>query len=522
MPLAPDIETMLTPQDRRYLKEHGIDLQTVEQHLATFRHGMPFTKLKRPCTLDDGIHRLTPSDMPTLIQHFEQARAAGRVTQFVPASGVATRMFHALQACCLTADSAGIAASDRRVLDQFLSNLQQFAFYHDLVNALNGQGYQLGQLLSTGHNRPILDTLLSAPGLNYARLPKGLIAFHRYAASTRTPIEEHLVDAAACTKDDQGLVRLHLTVSPEHRDAIQCHIEQACQKLDRHAVVWQVNCSIQHPSTDTIAVDMDNQLFHDSHGKLLFRPAGHGALLTNLHELGGDLVCIRNIDNVVPDHLKDTTCRYRKALGGFLVSVQDTLFAFLTRLEAESLSPATLKQITEWARHMLDMTLPEAWDTFPHAQQMRWLFTWLNRPLRVCGVVPNTGEPGGGPFRVEQRDGISALQIVECAQVDPDSPHQQGIFQSSTHFNPVDLVCGVRDYKGRLFDLHQFIDPHAGWVSKKSHEGKALKTLERSGLWNGAMAKWHSVFVEVPLHTFNPVKTVLDLLLPAHQPPDRG
>ncbi len=497
-------------------------LQTVAQHLAALRHGMPFTKLKRPCVLDDGIHRLIPSDMPTLLQHFERARATGRITQFVPASGVATRMFHALQACRLATDSTRVSASDRHVLEQFLSGLPKFAFYDDLVNALDGQGYQLGQLRSTGHHRPILDALLSSPGLNYARLPKGLLAFHRYATSTRTPIEEHLVDAASCAKDDNGLARLHLTVSPEHREAIQHHVEHACQKLTRHAVAWQVSCSIQHPSTDTIAVDMDNQLFHDSQGMLLFRPAGHGALFSNLHELGGDLVCIKNIDNVVPDYLKDATYRYRKALGGVLVSVQDTLFTFLTQLESESVSPALFKQITEWARHTLGMTLPEEWDTFAHAQQTQWLFKWLNRPLRVCGMVPNTGEPGGGPFWVEQRDGISALQIVEHAQVDPDSPHQQEIFQSSTHFNPVDLMCGVRDYQGRLFDLHQFADPHAGWVSKKFHEGKALKTLECSGLWNGAMAKWHSVFVEVPRHTFNPVKTILDLLLPAHQPPERA
>ncbi len=512
---------MLTAQDRRQLKEHGTSLQSLEEDLATFRHGVPFTRLTRPCLIDDGIQRLNPSDVPALLEHCEQSRAAGRVTQFVPASGVATRMFHALQACLLATDSTRVSASDQQVLKQFLSNLPKFAFYGDLVNVLDGhQGYRLDQLRLKGHDRPILDALMHSPGLNYARLPKGLLAFHRYPASTRTPIEEHLVNAAACAKDDRGRARLHLTVSPEHRDAIQHHVEQACQRLARHAEVWDVSCSIQHASTDTIAVTMDNQPFHDSQGNLLFRPAGHGALLSNLHELGGDIVWIKNIDNVVPDHLKHTTQHYQKALCGALVSLQNTLFALLAQLESRSPSSAILKHITEWAHHTLAIPLPEAWSTFTDAQQARWLFKSLNRPLRVCGMVPNTGEPGGGPFWVEQRDGVSALQIVEDVQVDPDAPHQQDIFTSSTHFNPVDIVCGVRDYKGRLFDLHQFADPNARWVSKKFHEGRTLKTLERSGLWNGAMAKWHSVFIEVPRDTFNPVKTVLDLLQPAHQPPE--
>ena len=513
---------MLTPQDHRQLKERGISLQMIERHLALFRHGVPFTQLNRPCVLNDGIQRLTPSDVPTFLQHFEKARAAGRVTQFVPASGVATRMFHTLQACRLTTDSTRVSASDQGVLNQFLSNLPKFAFYDDLANTLDEQGCQLGALLSKGHDRPILEALLHSPGLNYARMPKGLLAFHRYSASTRTPIEERLVDAASCAKDDSGHVRLHLTVSPEHREAIQDHMTHACQRLAQYAVIWNVDCSIQRPSTDTIAVDMDNQPFHDSQGNLLFRPAGHGALLSNLHELGSDLVCIQNIDNVVPDHLKPTTHHYHKTLGGFLVSLQDTLFAFLTQLESGSASSAVLKQVTEWACHTLAMPLPDEWGTFTNDQQTRWLFKWLNRPLRVCGMVPTSGEPGGGPFWVKRRDGVSTLQIVESIQVDPDSPHQRDIFQSSTHVNPVDLVCGVRDYKGGRFDLHQFNNCDAGWISKKSHEGRALKTLERSGLWNGAMAKWHSVFVEMPRHTFNPVKTVLDLLLPAHQPPERA
>ncbi len=513
---------MLTPQDRRQLKERGISLQALEQQLASVRHGVPFARLHKPCVLDDGIQRLNPSDVPALLQHFDTARAAGRVTQFVPASGVATRMFDALQTCRLTTDSTRVPASDQRALKQFLSGLQTFAFYDDLAKTLDDQGCRLERLMAEGHDRPILEALLHSPGLHYARLPKGLLAFHKYSASTRTPIEEHLVDAAACAKDDRGHVRLHLTVSPEHQEAIQRHIARACQKLDRRDVTWKVSCSIQHPSTNTIAVDMDNQPFHDSRGNLLFRPAGHGALLSNLHELGGDLVCVNNIDNVVPDHLKPAIHYYQKALGGWLINVQDTLFAFLTQLTSGPVSAAVLTQVTEWARHTLAMPLPDEWGTFANTQQAQWLCTWLHRPLRVCGMVPKSGEPGGGPFWVERNDNISARQIVEDVQVDPDAPRQRDIFNASTHLNPVNLVCGMRDYQGRRFDLHQFAGPAAGWISQKSHEGRALKTLEHSGLWNGAMAKWHSVFVEVPRHTFNPVKTVLDLLRPAHQPPERA
>ncbi len=522
MPVTPAIETLLTAQDRQQLNEHGIAFREIERRLAALRHGVPFARLKRPCVLDDGIQRLNPSDAPTLLRHYERARAAGRITQFVPASGAATRMFHALQACRLTTAPARVSASDQRVLRPFLSGLPKFAFYGDLANALDRQGCRMQSLIAQGDARPILDALLHSPGLRYAALPKGLLAFHRYAESTRTPIEEHLIDAAACVKDDQGRVRLHLTVSPEHRETIQRHIERACRRLARRAAAWHVSCSMQHPATDTIAFDRDNRPFHDSRGHLLFRPAGHGALLSNLHALGGDLVCIKNIDNVVPDHLKATPYYYHKTLGGLLVGLQDTLFAFLSRLASDSPSSALLKQATEWARHTLALSLPDEWDTFAAAQRTQWLFTWLNRPLRVCGMVPHAGEPGGGPFWMERTDGVGALQIVEDARVNPDSPRQQDILKASTHFNPVALACGVRDYRGRPFDLHRFADHDAGWLSQKSHEGRPVKVMERSGLWNGAMATWHSVFVEIPRCTFNPVKTVLDLLRPAHQPPERA
>ena len=518
MPRQLEIEPSLTPLDRRRLKERGISLQILKQQLETFQRGIPFAKLNRPCRLNDGIRCLSSLDLAAVTQDFERARAAGRVTKFVPASGVGTRMFNGLEHARLKRTPGRISTAERRVLEQFLSGLPQFAFYHDLKDALFRQGHRLDQLISEGNAHPIIDALLHAPGLNYAKLPKGLLAFHRYSTTTRTPIEEHMVEAADYAKDDGGRARVHFTVSPDHQRAVQQHVEQARHGLAQPTVTWIIDCSVQKPSMDTIAVAMDNRPFRDSHGNLLFRPAGHGALLSNLHELHGDVVFIKNIDNVVPDHLKEPSSHYKKVLGGLLVNLQDTLFSFLTQLESDAASSASLEQITEWARHSLALTLPDEWSKRANAQKALWLFKWLNRPLRICGMVPNVNHPGGGPFWVDQKDGTTSLQIVEFSQIDQDSPTQRDIFHSSTHCNPVDVVCGVRDYQGNPFNLYQFVDPDAGFISKKFHEGRELKALELPGLWNGGMAKWHSVFVEVPAQTFNPVKTVLDLLLPAHQP----
>ncbi len=522
MPTELTIEAMLTHQTRRQLTKRGVSLHTVKQQLTTFQQGLSFAKLKKPCVLNDGIRLISASELPSLIQAFEKATAAGRVTKFVPASGAATRMFKSLMTYHQQPVSTTTSSSDQRVLEQFFTNLSKFAFYHDLRNALARQTHDLDQLASEKNYQPILTALLYSRGLNYANLPKGLLAFHRYAATTRTPIEEHLVEAAAYAKDARGHARVHFTVSPDHQRAIQRHIEQARHGLAPDTVTWVVTCSVQRPSTDTIAVDVDNHPFHDSQGNLLFRPAGHGALLSNLHELHGDVVFIENIDNVVPDHLKEANAKHKKTLGGLLVSLQDTLFSFLTQLESDTASSGSIEQITEWAQQSLGMTLPEAWSTRTNSQKTQWLSKWLNRPLRICGMVPNMKNPGGGPFWVEREDDTTSLQIVESSQVDHDSPTQQNIFTSSTHFNPVNMVCGVRDYQGNPFNLHQFVDPNAGFISKKSCEGRELKALELPGLWNGGMAKWHSVFVEVPGYTFNPVKTVLDLLLPAHQPPERS
>lgn len=518
--MSTDLHSQVTPPSQTHGQpaERGISLDAIKRQLTTFQRGVPFAGLKKPCTLNDGIQRISASELPNLSRIFEKARAAGRVAKFVPASGAATRMFQSLMASNRQSPATA-SPSEQDALEHFLSNLPKLACYHDLRDALTRQGHNLDQLISERNSHPVLRTLLYTPGLNYAKLPKGLLPFHRYATTTRTPIQEQLAEAVAYAKDAEGHVRFALTCSAAHQEAIQLHVEQSKRLFDHETVTWLVHCSVQRSSTDTITVDLNNRPVRDAQGNLLFRPGGHGALLSNLNELHGDVLFIKNIDNVLHDHLKDDVYTYKRALGGLLISLQDVLFTYLHGLDAESVSSARLKEMTEWARDALATPIPARWTSLTHSEKTQWLFTALHRPLRVCGMVPNTGEPGGGPFWVDGGDGTSSLQIVEASQVDPDSPTQQNIFKSSTHFNPVDLVCGVRDYTGRPFDLHRFVNPHTGFISRKFYDGKEVKILELPGLWNGAMAHWHTVFVEVPRSTFSPVKTILDLLLPAHQPP---
>jgi len=508
-------DDVFTQHDKDSIAARGTSVETVKHQLAIFQRGIPFTAISKPCTVHDGIEQIAKTDLATLQRTFSHAMAAGRITKFVPASGAASRMFKSLLACC-TVEST--ASSDNASLQSFLDRLSDFAFFEDLSNTLTKQGHQLEDLHARGQYQPILEALLHPAGLNYAKRPKGLLKFHQYPDHIRTPIEEHLMEAAVYAKDNGNQAHVHFTISPEHQEAVQEHLESARQRFKHDALDWVVTCSLQKASSDTIAVDMENRPFRDHEGNLLFRPAGHGALLSNVNDLKGDIIFIKNIDNVVPDHLKEETYIYKRVLGGYLTTIQETLFRYLRQLAPETTTATQLDDITQWAQSALFWTSPPQWKNWDLTQRTTYLRQFFNRPIRVCGMVKNTGDPGGGPFWVTHEDGSTTLQIVESSQVDPQSSEQQHIFASSTHFNPVDMVCGVRDYQGNPFDLSQFVDPDAGFISQKSYEGHELKALELPGLWNGAMANWHTIFVEVPRHTFNPVKTVLDLLLPAHQP----
>ena len=505
---------LFTDRDRQDMAARGIAEDTAAAQLARFRAGTPWIRLHRPCTLGDGIAVLRADDMEALCHRYDEAAAAGRVMKFVPASGAASRMFHALMQ---PLEGGPAALHDDPSLHRFVDNLQDFAFYGELAAAARTGGGDLQALVARGHVHDVLEFLLTPRGLNYAALPKALIPFHRYDDGCRTALEEHVADAAAHTLDRDRVVRLHVTVGPGCEREFSDAIRGIRARYAAAGIECRIGTSPQHPSTDTIAADAEGRPFRDRQARLLFRPGGHGALLENLQAVGADIVHLTNIDNVVHGRLKSETYRYKKALGGYLAALQAETFAHLERLEAGQANSAQVQHILAFARKTWSLSVPGDLPARSTAEQSRFLVAKLNRPLRVCGVVKNLGEPGGGPFWTEGPDGDRSLQIVETSQVDASAASQRNALQAATHFNPVDIVCGMRDYRGRPFRLEAFTDPDACFISDKAYEGRALRALEHPGLWNGAMARWNTAFVEVPLATFNPVKTVFDLLRPEHQ-----
>jgi len=350
-------------------------------------------------------------------------------------------------------------------------------------------------------------------------LPKALLHFHLYPDGPRRAFEEHLVEAAHYAADKKGVARVHFTVSPEHQQEFEEAVESARTKYENHfGIHFNISFSQQKSSTDTMAVDMDNEPFRNEDGSLLFRPGGHGALIENLNDLKGEIIFVKNIDNIVPDRLRDTTYLYKKVIGGLLFRLQEKAFYYLDKLEEGNLSDEELDEIKTFAREQLNIFIPVAYEGYEKIEKIDFLFNKINRPMRVAGMVKNEGEPGGGPFWVVNEQDEWSLQIVESSQMNLKDAEQQKIVSGATHFNPVDLVCGVRDYQGNPFDLREFVDPQTGFISVKSKDGRELKALELPGLWNGAMADWITLFVEAPLVTFNPVKTINDLLRPQHQP----
>jgi hypothetical protein len=353
--------------------------------------------------------------------------------------------------------------------------------------------------------------------LDYASLPKALLKFHSYAGHNRMAMEEHLVEAAYYVRDSKNICRIHFTVSEEHESLFLERLSPVKNRYERLlGVGYDIEVTIQHPFTDTIAVDTENRPFRNRSGKIVFRPGGHGALLQNLNAIDGDIIFLKNIDNIVPDRLKDITVLHKKVLGGYLVRLQNEIFESVNLLSRKKMDKGQVSNIIRFCQERLFMTFPDEFRNYSASAKRESLINKLNRPLRVCGMVKNEGEPGGGPFWVEEKDGTGSLQIVEQNQVDPHSEDQKNIWRSSTHFNPVDLVCGVRNHRGDKFDLNLYADRKTGSISQKRHEEGELKALELPGLWNGSMAFWNTVFVEVPIETFNPVKTIDDLLRKPH------
>ena len=494
--------TEFTPADLAQLAGHGISAAEAERQLLRLRAGQEWTRLARPCAVGDGIHQLAVDQQESLLQRFAVAASAGCVTCFVPASGAATRMFQPLQA----------PVDDGAELQRFLRELERFPFVLELAGAAARGGDDLDDLRRAGDLPRLLEMLLEPDGLDYASQPKGLLPFHRVAGETRTAFVEHLVETALLVGAGNP-ARLHCTVSPEHRAQFNRHLAAWRDRLEgTYGVLFDVTFSEQQPATDTLALAAAGHPLRDADGRLVLRPGGHGALLANLAVLPGEVILIRNIDNVVPDAGKADNLLWDRLLGGLLLKLTDQQRTLLELLHRNPGDAEVNLQAGTFLHDELGMTLP---DRALAAESLQGL---LDRPLRVCGVVRNSGEPGGGPFWVRDGDGTLSRQIVEASQVDRGDPEQAAILAAATHFNPVDMACALRDGTGRPYNLERFVDHGAAIVTGKVQNGQQVRILERPGLWNGGMAGWHTLFVELPASTFNPVKTVFDLLRPAHQP----
>ena len=492
---------MFSEKDLKQIAARGSDLNTVDQQIENFKSGFPFIKAKKAATIGDGIIKLDTSDVKDFVDLFDKESSKKKLLKFVPASGAASRMFKALFA----AKDEGKVNKDT---EQYVSEIKKFAFYKSLMAVTGGKT----------DTKSLLEGLLNADGLDYGSLPKGLLEFHWYNDKTRTAVEEHMVEGAAYANRN-GRVRLHFTVSPEHKSKFKALIKSVKPDYEKkYGVQYIFGFSEQKSSTDTIAVNMDNSPFRLDDGSLLFRPAGHGALLDNLNDQDADVIFIKNVDNVVPDHLKDETITYKKALAGVLLSYQKKIFNFARRLDKSDVSDYTRQKALSFIKNELNVTPPAGFRNWSNEDKLAYAREKINRPIRVCGMVQNVGEPGGGPFWIQNGDGSVSTHIVESAQFNMNSQRQSEIFKNATHFNPVDLIVSTKNYKREKFDLMKFRDPKTGFITEKSMSGKNLKAQELPGLWNGSMADWNTLFVEVPLITFNPVKTVNDLLRKEHQP----
>ena len=503
---------MLSQQDLKQIAQRGITAEQIETQLGEFKTGFPFLRLEAAAAVGNGIKTPTSEERASYEALWESYKEEGhRIVKFVPASGAASRMFKSMFAFVDAAYNEPTTDFEKK----FFSDIEKFAFYDELNAACQkNEGKGIKELINDGNYKAVAANMLRSEGLNYGQLPKGMLLFHKYEDGARTPMEEHLVEGALYAASGNAGAKnanVHFTVSHEHLEFFK---QKVAEKADGYAKKYGVNYDIsfseQKPSTDTLAANPDNTPFRDSDGSLLFRPGGHGALIQNLNEINADIIFIKNIDNVVPDRLKSETVEWKQVIAGVLVSLQQKAFNYLRMLDGN----VTEEQLAEIAQFVENDLCCRHKDNKVDADYLR---RKLNRPMRVCGVVKNVGEPGGGPFLTYNQDGTVSLQILESSQIDTNNEEYMKMFTQGTHFNPVDLVCAIRDYQGKPFNLPDFVDKTTGFISSKSKGGKELKALELPGLWNGAMSDWNTIFVEVPLGTFNPVKTVNDLLREQHQ-----
>lgn len=472
--------------DLQQIKSHGLNIDDINQQLQDFKNGFPFSDIVKPAVVGDGIMIVDDNKYNEMANAYDNYTKTHKIVKFVPASGAATRMFKDLFDFMKTNNMNDATKTT-------IENIEKFAFWDELKKYLPEKFTAMD----------IVKNLLTESGLNYGNTPKGLILFHKYVDGTKTPVAEHLTEGAQYASSN-NTVNIHFTVSHEHKQAFTELLNIIVPQYEKkYNLKYNIEMSEQKPSTDTIAVNMDNTLFRNTDGSLLFRPSGHGALIENLNDIDADLIFIKNIDNVTPDDLRNDTIKYKKILAAVLISLQQKIFQFIRDIDNNT---ANIDIMHEFITNELGVKLQNRLSSNEYREI-------LNRPLRVCGMVKNTGAPGGGPFWVQSSNGTINLQIVESSQIAPKS---KDIMNKSEYFNPVDLVCGVRDCNGNKFDLTQYIDKNTGFISEKSQNGTPLRAMERPGLWNGAMANWNTVFVAVPATTFTPVKVVSDLLNSSH------
>ncbi len=506
---------MLNTNDLNEIAAKGISEEQLNEQLADFMKGFPFLEISASASVEKGIKVISKEDqLPYITAWDDYLARKNQVVKFVPASGAASRMFKNLYEF-LSADYDTPTTSFEK---KFFDEIEKFAFYESLNTACRvNEDKDINELMSENEHKKIVTLLLEKKGLNYGQLPKGLLLFHTYPKSFRTALEEHMAEGAMYAKSGLGEVNLHFTVSAEHQPLFEKLVKSKRERYeDKFSVKYNISFSRQKSSTDTIAVDMDNQPFRDKNGELVFRPGGHGALIENLNDIDADVIFIKNIDNVVPDSFKCSTVIYKKLIGGVLVTLQKKIFEYVQLINSGKYSHKQIEEMIHFLQDELCIRNPEI-KYLEDAELILYIKNKLLRPLRVCGMVKNQGEPGGGPFLAVNPDGTVSLQILESSQIDLNDPEKKVMFEEGTHFNPVDLVCAVKDPNGEKYNLPDYVDKNTGFISIKSKDGKELKALELPGLWNGAMSDWNTVFVEVPIDTFNPVKTVNDLLRLEHQ-----
>ncbi len=504
----------LTKKDLELLAAKGITEEKLAEELAMLANGFPWLRIEGPATPGHGITVVSGELAHQAEEMWHKYLASGaKVLKMVPASGAASRMFKDLYSFL----NGKSSKPDSDFMREFFDNIEKFAFFRRLNFAcLELFGKSVDTLMKEGKYKDIVATLLNTEGMNYGKLPKALLQFHKILGTSRTSLEEHLAEGAqyACGKDN--VVRLHFTVSEDHLPLFRAKLEEELGIMSHeYGVEYDVTLSVQKPSTDTVAANMDGTPYREN-GELFFRPGGHGALIENLNDLDADVIFIKNIDNVVPDSHRETTLRFKKVIGGVLVGVKEMLNRYCKMIKDGDPTDEQIAAMEHFLHHTLCITHTNL-ASMDRKEKLDFLYSKFNRPVRVCGMVKNEGEPGGGPFLVENPDGTVSPQILEGVQINPDDKEAQAMLKASTHFNPVDLVVSTRDWEGRKFNLPEYVDKATGFISIKSREGVEIKALELPGLWNGAMSDWNTVLVEVPVDTFNPVKTVIDLLRPNHQ-----